>query len=277
MAAMLDEQYLKGLERWRAEMDSNLRRKNDQLALAGLFWLQKGFNTFGSSRDCDIRLPKPVPRIIGAFEFDGSSVTLTLDTGQSIDVNGAHTGTATILNADDSPEPSFVTYQDLRMVVIRRRHGVGVRVWDNCRPERESFRGRQWFEPGEEYVVAGLYSPYPVPMRVKLPNILGEMEEDFVHGYVSFTLFGRSRRLEASEMEDGRLYIQFKDQTNGLTTYTEGRYLYTTDPVLEDGAVGLDFNRAFNPPSAFSPYSTSTFAPKQNQLKMRIEAGERYE
>ena len=97
---MLDEQYLKGLENWRADTDSNLRRKNDQLALAGLFWLQKGFNTFGSSRDCDIRLPKPAPRIIGAFEFDGSGVTLTLDTGQSIDVNGVRTGTPTVLNGD---------------------------------------------------------------------------------------------------------------------------------------------------------------------------------
>ncbi len=227
---MLDEQYVNSLENWRAETDSNLRRKNDQLALAGLFWLQKGFNTFGSSRDCDIRLPKPAPRIIGAFEFDGSSVTLTLDTGQSIDVNGELVSTPTVLNGDDSPTPSFVTYQDLRMVVIRRTHGVGVRLWDNCRPERKSFRGRRWFEPSQDYVVASLYSPYPVPMRVKLPNVLGEMEEDFVHGYVSFSLFGRSCRLEASEMEDGRLYIQFKDQTNGSTTYIGGRCLYTTDP-----------------------------------------------
>ena len=273
---MADELYLKSLEKWRADMDASLRRENDRLALAGLFWLQKGFNTFGSSRDCDIRLPKPAPRIIGAFEYDGTSVTLTLDLGQSIAVNGEIVSGPTPLETDDSTNPSYVTFQDLRMVAIRRAHGVGVRLWDNCRPERQNFPGRTWFDPDEQYRVAGMYTPYPIPIRVKLPNVLGEMEDDLMHGYVSFNLLGRGRRLEVSELEDGRLYIQFKDLSNGLSTYSEGRYLYTTEPVQEDGAVALDFNRAFNPPSAFSKYSTSTFAPRQNHLKVRVEAGERF-
>ncbi len=273
---MADEEYVKSLEKWRAEMDANLRRENDRLALAGLFWLENGFNTFGSSRDCDIRLPKRVPRVIGAFEFDGSNVMLTLDTGQCVNVNGQPTQAPTPLESDDSANPSFVTYESLRMVVIRRAHGVGVRLWDNSRPERETFPGRKWFDVNEEYRVQGFYTPYPVPVKVRLPNALGEMEEDFMHGYVSFSILGRGRRLEASELEDGRLYFQFKDQSNGITTYSEGRYLYTTEPLQEDGTVSLDFNRAFNPPSAFSGYSTSAFAPKQNELKVRVEVGERF-
>ncbi len=274
---MADEEYRKALEKWRAEMDANLRRENDRLALAGLFWLQPGFNTFGSSRDCDIRLPKSAPRIIGAFEFDGQNVMLTLDTGQCVEINGQETRTPTPLESDDALHPSFVTYASLRMVVIRRSHGVGVRVWDNSRAERQTFPGRLWFDVNEEYRVQGLYTPYPVPVKVRLPNALGETEEDYVHGYVSFTVLGRGRRLDATELEDGRLYLQFKDQSNGITTYSEGRYVYTIEPVQEDGTVGLDFNRAFNPPAAFSPYSTSTFAPRQNVLKVRIEVGERYE
>ena len=273
---MVDEEYLKGLEKWREEMDANLRRADDRLALAGLFWLQNGFNTFGSSRECDIVLPKPAPRIIGAYEFDGTNVTLTLDTGQSIEVNGQPVSSPTPLETDDSANPSFVTCQDLRMVVIRRPHGVGVRLWDNGRPERETFPGRKWFVPDELYHVPATYSPYPVPIKVKLPNVFGELEDDLMHGYISFNLMGRNRRLDAFELDDGRLYIQFKDRSNGITTYSEGRYLYTTEPMQEDGTVFLDFNRAFNPPSAFSKYSTSTFAPKQNQLRMRVEVGERF-
>lgn len=272
---MVDEAYLSTLRTWREEMDANLRRENDRLALAGLFWLQKGFNTFGSSRDCDILLPKPAPRIIGAFEYDGDNITLTLDLGQSVEVNGQPTTTPTPLESDDSATPSYVTYQTLRMVVIRRAHGVGVRLWDNARPERRNFPGRKWFEPDELYRVQGNYTPYPVPTKVKLANNLGELEEDMLHGYVSFTLAGRGRRLDVSELDDGRLYIQFRDRSNGLTTYSEGRYLYT-EPPTEDGSVILDFNRAFNPPSAFSPFSTSTFAVKRNELKVRVEVGERY-
>ncbi len=272
---MVDEAYLSSLRSWREEMDANLRRENDRLALAGLFWLQKGFNTFGSSRDCDIILPKPTPRIIGAFEFDGTNVKLTLDLGQSVEVNGQVTTLPTPLESDDSATPSFVTYQNLRMVVIRRAHGVAVRLWDNGRPERQNFPGRKWFDPDELYRVDGIYSPYPVPVKVKLLNSLSELEEDMMQGYVSFTLAGRGRRLDASELEDGRLYIQFRDRSNGITTYSEGRYLYT-EPVQEDGTVQLDFNRAFNPPAAFSPYSTSTFAPRRTELKIRVEVGERF-
>ena len=272
---MADEEYLKGLVKWRADMDANLRRENDRLALAGLFWLQKGFNTFGSSRDCDIILPKPAPRVIGAFEYDGANIKLTLDLGQSVEINGVPIQSATPLNTDDADIPSYVTYQHLRMVAIRRAHGVGVRVWDNCRPERETFPGRAWFDANEEFRVPAAYTPYPVPVKVVLPNNLGERQDDYMHGYVSFRLLGRSQRLDASELEDGRLYIQFMDTTNGVTTYSGGRYLYT-DPLQEEGLLSMDFNKAFNPPSAFSAYSTSTFAHKRNLLKVPVESGEKF-
>ena len=143
-------------------------------------------------------------------------------------------------------------------------------------PNGQSFPRRAWYPPDEEYRISGLYTPYPVPIKVKVPNVLGETEEDLVQGYVSFRLLGRGHRLEASELEDGRLYIQFKDRTNGVGTYPGGRYVYT-EPVAEDGLTSIDFNKAFNPPSAFSAYSTSTFAGKQNQMKVAVEAGEIYQ
>ncbi len=270
---MADEDYLKGLEKWRAEMDANLRRENDRLALAGLYWLQKGFNTFGSSQDCDIILPKPAPRLLGAFEFDGTNVTVGVDLGQTIELNGEPLRTSAPLNTDDAAVPSFVSYQHFRLVAIRRAHGVGVRWWDNSRPQRQDFPARMWFPGDESFRVPTVYTPYPVPMRVMLPNVLGEMQDDFMHGYISLNLLGRSHRLEVSELDDGRLYVQFRDRTNGVKTYPAGRYVYT-EPVSEDGGTYVDFNKAFNPPSAFSEYSTSTFAPKQNTMKIAVEAGE---
>lgn len=275
MICMADEGYIEGLEKWRAEMDSNLRRENDRLALAGLFWLQKGFNTFGSSQDCDILLPKPAPRIIGAFEFDGSVVKLTLDLGQTVDINGEPAKAPLILNTDDAAAPSYITYQNLRMVAMRRAHGVGVRLWDNNRAERQNFPARTWFQPDEGYHIAATYTPYPGPVKIRVPNALGEEQDDYVNGFVSFRLLGQPHRLDASELNDARLYIQFRDRTNGVNTYPFGRYV-STEPVQEDGSLSLDFNKAVNPPSAFSAYSTSTFAHKRNHLKIPVEAGETY-
>ncbi len=273
---MVAEDYINEILRWRAEMDTNLRRQNDRLALAGLFWFRRGFNTFGSSPDCDIVLPKPAPRLLGAYEFDGVNVTVHVDIGQTVEVNGASLQTAAALKSDDAEVPSFVTYGQLRMVVIRRAHGIGLRLWDNSRLHIREFPARTWFPVNESYRLLASYVPYPVPVKVKLPNALGETEEDFMQGYVSFKLGGKSHSLDVSELDDGRLYIQFRDPTNGTKTYPTGRY-HRTDPVAEDGQVNLDFNRAYNPPFAFTEFATCTFAPKQNQLKLPIEAGELYE
>ncbi len=40
------------------------------------------------------------------------------------------------------------------------------------------------------------------------------------------------------------------------------------------GVAIVDFNRAYNPPCAFSPYATCPLPLKRNQLPVAIEAGE---
>ena len=75
------------------------------------------------------------------------------------------------------------------------------------------------------------------------------------------------------EEPDAReLFVIFRDRTSGRETYGAGRFLYTDMP--KDGKLVLDFNRAYNPPCAFTPYATCPLPPKQNQLPVRIEAGE---
>jgi len=60
--------------------------------------------------------------------------------------------------------------------------------------------------------------------------------------------------------------------TNNKTTYGAGRFLYADLP--KDGKVVLDFNQAVNPPCAFTPFATCPLPPRQNRLKVAIEAGE---
>ncbi|MBO0911753.1 MAG: DUF1684 domain-containing protein, partial [Acidobacteria bacterium] len=38
----------------------------------------------------------------------------------------------------------------------------------------------------------------------------------------------------------------------------------------------LDFNRAYSPPCAVTPYATRPPAPRENRLAARIPAGEKY-
>ena len=69
------------------------------------------------------------------------------------------------------------------------------------------------------------------------------------------------------------LFFIFRDETSPDETYGAGRFLYTDLP--KDGAVELDFNKAFSPPCAFTDFATCPLPPKQNRLPVRIEAGEK--
>jgi uncharacterized protein (DUF1684 family) len=57
----------------------------------------------------------------------------------------------------------------------------------------------------------------------------------------------------------GRLFFIFRDETNGTETYGAGRFLYADRP--NGGSVILDFNKAINPPCAFTAFATCPLPP----------------
>jgi uncharacterized protein (DUF1684 family) len=106
-------------------------------------------------------------------------------------------------------------------------------------------------------------------------NVLGMTENMISPGALSFSIDGRSYRLEpVLEKGSAQLFIIFADKTNGIETYGAGRYLYA-DPPGPDGTVILDFNKAHNPPCAFTKFATCPLPPHQNRMDLRVEAGEK--
>jgi len=270
---MANEQYEQMVNKWRQEVDTNLRRENGWLALSGLFWLRRGTNIIGSDPKSDILLPQRAPARLGTFEFDGNNVSLNVEANISIDVNGTASRSA-LLDADQEDVPSFITFSDIRMVVVRRAKGVGIRVWDNLREERRLFPSRQWYPVKEELRLPATFTRYEVPRIVQMPDILGAILDEPMQGFVTFDLFGKKHELVVEELPDRRLFIQFMDLTNGNPTYPSGRYHYTD--AHENGKVFIDFNKAYSPPCAFTDYATCTFPPQENRLNIPIEAGEIY-
>ncbi len=95
-------------------------------------------------------------------------------------------------------------------------------------------------------------------------------------GYAVFELEGKEDRLDGVlESPDApELFFIFRDETSGKETYPAGRFLYSALP--KDGAVVLDFNKAYNPPCAFTEFATCPLPPRQNWLPGRpIRAGEK--
>ena len=274
-----NEEYEKSILKWRQEVDGNLRRENGWLALAGLFWLRKGTNDIGSAPGSDILLPSRAPAKLGTFVFDGDSVILNVELDILVEVNGVQTKIIR-LDTDEEDVPSFITFTDMRMVVVRRSKGVGIRLWDNTREERRTFPSREWYPIKPEFRVPASFIRYATPKIVKMPDILGAIIDQRVEGYVAFELNGNKHELVVEELPDRRLFIQFMDSTNGNptypSTYPSGRYHYT-DAHEENGFVYVDFNKAYSPPCAFTDYATCTFPPQENHLKVPVEAGEIYE
>ncbi|HUE04597.1 MAG TPA: DUF1684 domain-containing protein [Bryobacteraceae bacterium] len=254
--------YRSGIEEWRKQRVAALTADGGWLTVTGLFWLHEGANSFGpascGSTPCDIVLPADPALREGAFYLHNGKVTLR-QAGQTRE-----------LHPDATAKPDVVTMGGLTMFVIRRGDKVGIRLKDNNSRLRKEFTGLHYFPVNPDYRVATRL--VPDAKQIPILNILGQVENTPSPGYVEFDLRGQKLRLTPVQEAPGELFFIFRDLTSGKETYGSGRFL--TTEFGKDGAVVLDFNKAYNPPCAFTPFATCPLPPKENRLALRIEAGE---
>jgi hypothetical protein len=265
--------YVEEILTWRKNADEAIRRENSWLALAGLFWLEQGVNTVGSSPESVVRLPESAPGRIGEIKLEGSTASFR-SAYPEIRANG-DTVREAVLQPDTSGDPTQITLKDLTFILIERYGQFGVRLWDNGRAQRRSFPTRSWYPIAEKYRLSGRFDPYPAAKSTQMADISGSLHEGTVDGSVTFQLENRTFTLEASKSEEHELFIMFADLSNGKETYPPGRYL-VAELDGDGNNVNLDFNKAYNPPCAFTDYATCLFAPEQNRLAVPMEAGELY-
>jgi uncharacterized protein len=270
---MAEKTYRQTINDWRKERNESIRKENSWLALAGLCWLKLGKNQFGSDPKSDIQLPERIPAIVGHFEYNGRSVSLRTEPAYKVTVNDKPTDFA-ILQPDISENPSYIKLEGTQMVVIQRGNRMGVRMWDNQSEKRASFPARTWYDIDEAFNIPATFTAYERPKMAYFPDLTGEKAEFPVEGFVSFEFNGATHQLDINKEDDGTLFIRFQDLTSTDETYPTGRYLVAD--VQPDGAIFLDFNKAYNPPCAFTDFATCVFAPEQNHLGFRITAGETY-
>ncbi len=271
---MESSSYLADIDHWRQQMETSLRAEDGWLTLAGLFWLHEGPNNFGADPASDIVLPAgAAPAAAGVFELREGTVTLRAAVDASVTVNGAPAG-AVRLRSDADGGPDRVGLGSLTLLVIQRGARIGVRMKDARSPARAAFGGRRWYAVDEMYRLQAAFVSYDPPRLLSVGNILGDIEDTLSPGYALFTIDSQEYRLDALPDPNG-LAFYFCDATNGETTYPAGRYLKSAPP--RDGQVLLDFNRAYNPPCAFTAFATCTLPPPQNRLPLPIRAGELYD
>ena len=271
-SATPDSAYVKSFEKWKNEQTEDL--KANWLSLAGLFWLKPGANTFGSDASNMIVFPKG-PALAGEFDVQGKDVTVKLLPDAHATIGGQATASAK-LDPDTSGHPTRIDMGTLRFHVIVRGERVGIRVLDTDSAASRNFKGMMFYPLDLNYRVTAKWIPSDGKSTVEVPNVLGDVTAAPVPGVAVFNLNGQELRLTAlgGDANTGFFFV-FNDLTAKSDTYPGGRFL-DTGPV-ENGTVVLDFNRAYNPPCAVTPYATCPLAPKENRLAVAITAGEKFD
>jgi uncharacterized protein (DUF1684 family) len=265
--------YRREIESWRAARDASLRKPNSWLTLVGLFWLEEGDNRFGSDPRNRVVLPAgKASAVAGTLIRHGDAVSVRATPGSGLESDG-HPVVELPLASDAKGKPTTLHLGSLSFYVIKRGDRLGVRVKDSQSPALASFRGVESFPVEPAWRMVARFEPHPRPTSIPIANVLGQTENQPSPGIVVFEHAGKTWRLDALDGGDGSLSLIFGDSTNGRETYGAGRFLDTDPP--RDGKVVVDFNKAYNPPCAFTAFATCPLPPRQNRLAVAVTAGEK--
>ena len=107
---------------YRKDRTAWMRSERSPLALAGLFWLKPGRNSFGTDSSNDFVLPAgSAAGRVGFFELKGNTASVGIEGGTSAKLNGRTIGQRVELKSDASgTAPDILELNHLRMRVIQR-------------------------------------------------------------------------------------------------------------------------------------------------------------
>lgn len=267
-----------GPDRWHAWQQKRLESvagTNGWTTLAGLHWLAEGANPVGSDPTNAVVLPAGrAPARVGTLIRTGRSVRFVPAIEGVVAAESPVAGPLD-LRSDALEAPTILRVGGVSFLVIERGERLGVRVRDPESPARSAFQGIRCFPYDPAWCLAGWYEAFPAARTMRVTDVTGGIQELEAPGEFVFRLGGAEHRLIAvQEKGERELFVIFRDRTAGESTYGAGRYLYVAKPEPGDAAI-LDFNRAYSPPCAFTPYATCPLPPRGNWLPFAIRAGER--
>jgi len=255
-----DEKVLQRHLDWRQRRLAELNAPEGWPGLIGLIWLEPGANRVGAGEDCLVRLPDG-PALLGTLNWQEGRITWQPE--------GA---AAQPLQTDAAGEPTAVTWGDYRFFVIEREGRLAVRLRDLAWQAKKPFPGLDCFAYDPAWCLEAAWEALAEPVTMEVPTVTGELKQVEVSHRSVFQHQGQAVTLLPMEADEQGAFFVFRDATSGRISYGAGRFLRAR--ILGEGCIQLDFNRAYNPPCAFTPFATCPLPPPENWLGFPIEAGE---
>jgi uncharacterized protein (DUF1684 family) len=140
-----------------------------------------------------------------------------------------------------------------------------------------------FFPPSPKAKVYAAFLPTPSSEPFEMPTYSGITRTYRKWGVATFTWekdtvslsLYENMTLRSNPVYKDYLFLPFKDETNGVSTYGGGRYLNMSKADTEDGQIIIDFNKCYNPWCAYSDGFNCPIPPAENNLPFALEAGEK--
>jgi len=258
---------------WHQKRIQDLKAPNGWVNLVGLLWLSPGKNKFGSAFSNQIIFQhKDMPDQAGTFNWENGTVNWVSQKAVATKMNDSLIQEAILFSANEKQAPQ-ISLGSLRWNLIKREEKIGIRLRDVNAPALKKFNSVPYYPINAKYRVDAVLEK-PVSNKLMITNVLGQTTAQETPGRLVFQINGVTYKLDALDEGGDDLFVIFGDATNEKETYPTGRFMYVPKPDATGHTV-IDFNKAFNPPCAFTVHATCPLPPKQNILPIALKIGEK--
>lgn len=244
---------------WHEQVEAQRTSPYGPLSVTAIHWLTES--------------PSGLPDLPGTWTAtaDGA-VTVKFAPDEGVTHHGVALDGIVTLGPLTGIDSELLEWGEWRIQIAARGGRIAVRPQNPGSRDRANYAGTATFPANPDWVVTGRFEA-ATREEVEVDSFVRDAKQHYdspgrahfaVEGQeVALTLFGEP---DASELR-----ALFADRTGEDLTYPAVRFV----PVGRDGdTVVIDFNRATNPPCAYSASATCPFPPPENRLAVRIEAGE---
>lgn len=186
-----------------------------------------------------------------------------------------------------SQENTDTLFSNYRTEIEKDRNGTNIKfLYKENSPltseQKQDFKGLIYFPVNKKYRIEATLTKNPEQKKIIMKTSTDRAPEYIHYGKVTFmidsviqelSVYQNAKALDMPDQEN-HLFVPFRDETTSLETYGGGRYIDCEIPESGDKII-LDFNKAYNPYCAYNHKYSCVLPPDENQLTIRIEAGEK--
>lgn len=253
--------YAAKITAWQAQRLAYLTAEDGWLNVIGRYWLEEGAASVGADAGNAIVLAAG-PAHLGIITNDAAGVRF----------QPSEPGAGTIeLKVDPARPPRFsIGSLLLEVTTMEGRHALRVR--DRHAPARVNFAGLRNFPTDPAWRKTARWVELDEPVSMEVDTVFGIPNTVQVTHKAIFSHDGGDYDLLPTHGTPERPQFVLRDRTAPAETYGASRFLFGEDVTVD--SIVLDFNKAFNPPCAFTSHAVCPLPPPENVLPIRIEAGE---